>query len=686
MANPVEVWKAQKHGLDAWADVLRYADARTSMKDIPAADLERMKWHGVFYRKRDGQGTYMLRLRVTGCELTAAQAKAVAYVALEHGYGIVDVTTRANLQVQGLSIENVPRAIERLAAVGLSCKQTGHDNVRNVFGHPFAGLDPEELLDTRELCRELTGIFLDRRDLSNLPRKFNIAVCGRPSHSIPYWTQDLSFLATRNDAGAAGFMVLLGGKQGQHPRLGRPLPVFLEPEKAPPLTQAILELFNEQGSREKRDAARFGLLLDRLGVEGLLAELEKRLGFPLERWHREPAPPAGYEDLVGWFPQKQPGRWTMGLCPPLGRLTWRQLEGLALASQRWGEGELRTTVEQGIAIVGVPTGFRDAAATEAAQVGLSVHADSLVRSFVACTGKQFCNIAVTETKGQALKLIEQLRQRSLALHGIRIHMSGCPSGCGNHHTADIGLKGVRVKRLIGTREGFDVFLGGGVAGRLHLGLPYRLGVDVGQLPQLVEEVVREYYLRHQPGQTFSSYWRDRLRDAAPAAVAEGDYAAAVWECENCRHEHVGEDPPIFCPKCAALRRQFARLEERLRGPEPPAPIERADDGSAVIGDVASFPEGAGRLVKVDGREIAVFRLGESIFALDNACPHMGGALSEGVVRDGVVACPLHGWTFDVRTGQGVEPASERVGCHPVRVDGGRVLVQLGLPAARGSAP
>jgi len=160
MANPVEVWKCEKHGFDVWPDVLTHARATTPLRDIPTPDLERMKWYGVFYRKRDAPGSYMLRIRITANELTAVQAKEIARLAYELGYGIVDITTRANIQVQGLSIGDVPRALQRLEAVGLTTKQTGHDNVRNVFGHPLSGVDPDELIDTRPLCREITGNFL----------------------------------------------------------------------------------------------------------------------------------------------------------------------------------------------------------------------------------------------------------------------------------------------------------------------------------------------------------------------------------------------------------------------------------------------------------------------------------------------------------------------------------------------
>ena len=459
MANPIEVLKREKHGFDVWPDVLDHARAKTPMKDIPAPDLERMKWYGVFYRKRDTPGTYMLRIRITANELTAAQAKEIARIAYDLGYGIVDITTRANIQVQGLDIDAVPRAIERLAAVGLTTKQTGLDNVRNVFGHPLSGFDPDELIDTRALCREISNIFLDHRDYADLPRKFNIALCGRAEHAIHYWTQDLAFLAVRSGE-RIGFRVAIGGKQGQTPQLGRPLPIFVTPESVPQVTGAILDLFREQGLREKRDSARFHFLIEKIGVSGVLEELGRRLDVPLEAVAATDAalaPPSGYDALVGWLRQRRigveddparwdgPARWALGLSPALGRLSWMQLEGIGLASERWGSGRLRTTPEQGIVILDIESGCRDAIATQLAQWNLSVHVDSRTLNTIACTGKQFCNIAVTETKAHALQLIEQLRRRSLELHGIHIHMSGCPSSCANHHTADIGLKGVRVE-------------------------------------------------------------------------------------------------------------------------------------------------------------------------------------------------------------------------------------------------
>ncbi len=182
MANPVEEWKAAKHGLDAWADIEKMAADKTPMADIETPDLERMKWHGFFYRKRDQPGRYMNRIRLTANELTAEQAREIALMAYEYGHGIVDVTTRANVQIQGLEISHLPKVAQRLEKVGLTSKQTGHDNIRNVFGHPLSGVLAGELIDTRPLCRAVDQVFVGSRAYADLPRKLNICFNGSEDH------------------------------------------------------------------------------------------------------------------------------------------------------------------------------------------------------------------------------------------------------------------------------------------------------------------------------------------------------------------------------------------------------------------------------------------------------------------------------------------------------------------------
>jgi nitrite reductase/ring-hydroxylating ferredoxin subunit len=370
-------------------------------------------------------------------------------------------------------------------------------------------------------------------------------------------------------------------------------------------------------------------------------------------------------------------------------MTWRQMEGLALLSRKWGAGDLRTTHEQGIAVINIPTGFKDAAATDAASLALSVEADPFERSTAACTGSQFCNIAVTETKGHMFQLIEKLRKRALKLHGIRIHMSGCPSSCAQHFTADIGLKGVRVRRLLGTREGFDVYLGGGLAGQVHLGMLYKLGVDVDQLPTLIENVVGEFYLKHRAGQTFSAYWREKLQAAEAQKVGDNEYQLPVWLCEACDYRHTGEDPPVFCPSCAGLRRNFVRLDNVPTAVPTDGrageTVPTRDDGFVFAANAAALGDDAGLTVEVAGTEYALFRVDGEVRCTDAACPHEGASLADGEVKAGVVTCPWHNWKFDVCTGCSLDPPGNDIKTHETLVEDGRIFIKPAGSTAIGDA-
>ena len=572
--NAVEVWKAAQHGFDVWPDLLRWAREGTSVDRIEEPDLQRLKWYGVFWRKSDRE-RYMIRIRIPGCEMTSAQARAIAFVAYEAGHEIADVTTRGNVQVQGLPIQKIPGILAALEAVGLTTRQTGFDNIRNVTCPPLAGLDPAELIDPRPLARAISAMFVGSRELADLPRKFNIAITGRPDSAPADWTQDVAWLAARGDDGAAGFRLLVGGTQGQHPRLASCIPVLVPPERVVAATEAVLRLFRERGSREaKRHQVRFRYLVDAIGPDGVLEEVERRLGAPLPRFPAPPAPPAAGEGFIGWFPQRSSGRFAVGVAVPMGRLTWQQLEGLAVLAARHGDGTLRTATDQNVLLPGVRGEAREALGLDLGALGLAFEADALTRQTVVCTGKQFCSIAVTETKGLGFQLVEALRRRRVETFGIRIAISGCPNACAQHHTADIGLKGVKVRRGLRIVDGFDVLLGGGVGAELTLATPYKKGVPFAQLPELLERVIREYHARRQPGESFTAFWQARLRGTPPDVVAPEEPPA--WRCRECDYVHAGAAAPAFCPRCAALRARFAR-----------------DDGAPEVSGLPAEPVAAG---------------------------------------------------------------------------------------------
>jgi ferredoxin-nitrite reductase len=695
--NKVEAWKAEKHGFDVWPDVEAHARAATPMSEIADPDLERMKWYGIFYRKRVEDGRYMVRIRIPGCELTAAQAKMVAVIARD-GYSIIDVTTRGNLQVQGLHVNDLPKMVDRLEAVGLTSKQTGHDNVRNVMTHPWAGLDPAELVDVRALCRRLTEVFLDDRLLSNLPRKFNVAVDGRPAPALHCWTQDTSFVAARRDDGSIAFHWLLAGTQGQNPHLAWKVPVWVREQQAPDVLLHALHVFRDHGSREKRDKARLRYLIEKIGVEEFLRRVEERLGYALQPCDAEIPEIDEQEDFIGWFRQKQEGLLALGVSIPLGRLTHEQFDGLADLADRYGNGTLRTAYDQGMVVPNIPASDRAGAVRLLNRVGLEHEADSITRNIIACTGRQFCNIAVSETKGHAFGLMDALRAKGVRLAGIKVNMSGCPSSCAQTYTSDIGLKGVRVRRGSTTCDAFDVLVGGGVQGRVELGRLYRKGVDLVQLPEVIAELVRTYDDEHERGQTFSRFWRQRLGDGhEPSALDPDEHRPDVWLCESCSHEHRGDDPPVFCPRCAALRRNFVRLDpgnatatgasDTPAGAESPAEkveLRATPDGYREACTMAELRRVGRRAVHLDGRDLAVFLVGDDVRCLDGLCPHEGGPMAEADVANGIVTCPWHGWAFRCDDGRSADGEACSLRTYAVKVEDGRVFVAV--PAATGPSP
>ncbi len=604
--SPVEVWKRAKHGIDVWPDMQRFAHEKTSMAAIEEADLERMKWYGFFYRKNNDFDHYMCRIRIPGCEMTADQARAIAFAAYESGYSIVDVTTRGNVQIQGLTIDTLPAVRAALERVDLTSRQTGHDNVRNVTSHPWAGLDPLELIDTRELARQVQDMVIGDREFSDLPRKMNVALTGRPDPAAHTWTQDISYVAAIGPDNSVGFQLLLGGNQGQTPKLAWHIPVFVAPGHVLEVTAAILRTFRELGLRHNRHQVRLRYLVERIGPDGTLVEVEKRLGYELPRFPKPVAKPAAEENFVGWFKQGQDDLWALGVCVPVGRLTAEEFEGLSVVARQYGSGTIRTTYDQNLVLPGIPTAAKEEVAYAVARYGLTFEPDLATRNMVACTGKQFCNIAVTETKGYAYRLIEELRRRRVQLHGIHIHMSGCPSSCAMSYTADIGLKGVKIRRGIRVLDAFDIFLGGGFGDDVQMGALFQKGVPFGELPDVIASLVREFYLHRSAGETFSQHWRNKLA-GHKAEPPSGELPR--WRCTRCAHVHVAQDPPPFCPICAAIR---ARFEPAPEGTPEAAAAAEAPSAAAVA--VRAKP--AGKRILIVGGSIGGHTAAQTARALD----------------------------------------------------------------------
>ncbi len=345
--NDVEAWKRQKHGFDVWSDLEAHARRATPLDAIPYADIQRLKWYGIFAaRHRDApDARYMLRVRVPACELTASQARASAQVA-RRGSGPLEITRQGDLQVRGLRLGDLPPAIARLESEGLTGRQTGHDNIRNIPTHLLAGLDPGELLDARPLCRALTDVFLGDRLLSDLPRRITASVDGRETPCASCWNQDLSFVAARAPDGTPGFRWLLATSHA-------PPLWFAEPD-IPDLFRQTMHLYRDQTCRANRSRARLRDFIAQCGLHPFLNQLQDRLATPFRPLPGPPPTRATPCRHHGWIAQKQPDLWSLAIAVPPETLTPRLLTGLADLAETFGDGTLRTTFGATFVLPAIP--------------------------------------------------------------------------------------------------------------------------------------------------------------------------------------------------------------------------------------------------------------------------------------------------------------------------------------------
>ena len=488
--NRIEAMKAEKDGLDVQEDLARFA--REGWKTLGDDDKERLKWVGVFHR-RPTPGHFMMRVRMPNGIVSAAQARLLGEITREAGRAsgrpIADVTTRQQIQLRWVTLENVPEVIARLEAAGLSSLQTGMDNIRGIIGCPATGLTPGELLDTAPIATAFQKIFLGNKEFTNLPRKFNVTITGCLEHCTGGETQDIS-LTPAVTGHEPGFNLAVGGKQGSGgPVFATPLDAFVRPNEAADVCAAIALVFRDHGPRESRSKARLAFLLEVWGAARMRAELEKRLGRSL--------PPAGadarlatHTDHVGVFRQKQAGLNYVGLKTPVGRLTGEQLLELARLAEQYGRGELRFTPLQNVLLPHVPDARLGDLTQEPLLRALPYNPSEVARGLVACTGTDFCNLALIDTKTRALALAKEFEARFGSTRPIAVRWSGCPAGCGNHHTADIGLQGCKVKVNGKIVDGVHVFVGGRGGADARAGLRILEDLPCDQLPEVLERLVR----------------------------------------------------------------------------------------------------------------------------------------------------------------------------------------------------
>jgi nitrite reductase (NADH) large subunit len=452
--NKVELMKEAKQPLDCLPDLLRHAP-NNNWAELSEDDKQRGKWFGLFFRKPT-PGNFMLRIRLNAGQANARQLRVIADLSDEFGKGFADLTTRQQIQLRWFTLADVEEIWRRLDAVGLNSLQTGMDNVRGVCGCPVAGLTPHELFDASPVVHEYTRLIVGNRDFTNLPRKFNVTITGCLENCCHGETQDIGLVpAYRELEGQQvnGFNVLVGGKQGSGGyRPAVPLDVFVRPEEAARLALEITAIFRDHGPRATRTHARLAFLIAERGPQWFRQELERRWGKPLLKGGTD-LRKKHHVDHLGIHPQKRsphsanPPLYYVGLNVPVGRITTEQLRGVADIAERYGTGEVRLTVGQNLVVPNVPETRIGALADEPIFRELPYDPSPIMRGLVACTGIDYCAMALIETKGWAVRVAKDLERRTEGrkLQPLTIHWSGCAAGCGLHQVATIGLQGCRAR-------------------------------------------------------------------------------------------------------------------------------------------------------------------------------------------------------------------------------------------------
>jgi ferredoxin-nitrite reductase len=520
-----EKFKRELHPFDGYGRL----KAQAAKNEYPKpADNFRWRYFGLFY-VAPNQNSYMCRLRMPNGILTHWQFAGVADLAERHGGGYAHVTTRANLQVREIEAKAAVAMVEGIQDLGLSSRGTGADNIRNVTGSPTAGIDRQELLDTRPYAHEWHFHILNERALYGLPRKFNVAFDGGGIIPALEDTNDIGFQAVEVKDGfgvAAGvwFRLIIGGITG-HKDFARETGVVVAPADATKVADAIVRVFIDHGDRTDRNKARLKYVIDRMGTENVLALVEEKLGCKLDRVSGDamtPRPAFDRTAHIGVHPQKQPDRNWIGVVLPVGKMTAAQMRGLAEVAHELGDGDIRLTVWQNLIISGVPTDKVAAAQARIEALGLSTSTNSIRAGLVACTGNVGCKFAASDTKGHAEAIARWCEDR-VALDGpINIHLTGCHHSCAQHYIGDVGLIACKVATSDDgdTVEGYHIHVGGGFGPDAAIAPEIFHDVKAEDAPRTVERMLKAYLAhRSSPQESFLAFARRHDVDALRELIA-----------------------------------------------------------------------------------------------------------------------------------------------------------------------
>jgi sulfite reductase (ferredoxin) len=543
-AQRVERLKRSKNAWDHFDEIQQFA--RDGFDSIPP------EWLGTYFRSwgvytqgdglgvtggKNGEGKampfFMVRIRIPNGLLNSEQVRTIARLAERHGQGVADITVRQNVQLHWVTIESLPDVLQSLWKVGLTTTGACGDVARNITGCPLAGLDGEEIIDASPLALEIDRALGGNSEFYNLPRKFKISITGcRHWCSYPE-INDVGLTATtrvRNGKTEVGFTLRVGGGLSTNPHLAERLDAFIRPEQVVAVVRGVAEIFRaSEVLRQSREKARLKFLFLEHGwtADTFLAELQQQIGFSLEPGEREEVPADIHRDHVGVHAQKQPGLVYVGASVLRGRITPQQLNLAADLADRYADGHVRNTVMQNLLIVNVREESAALVAAQLTAAGLQVQASAFARGTVACTGSEFCKLALTETKSFARWLTEELEERLPAFEEqLKLHITGCPNSCGQHWIADIGIEGKKIKQDGRIVDAYYFCVGGSVGQFASIARPVGYRCTAATVPDAIERLLQGFNNGRNGQENLRQFFGRHSNDELRALLA-GTFVAAV---------------------------------------------------------------------------------------------------------------------------------------------------------------
>jgi len=543
-AQRVERLKRSKNAWEHFDEIREFA--RKGIGSVPP------EWLGTYFRswgiytQGDGAGVvggangegkstpyFMVRIRIPNGLLTSEQARVIADLSEQHGRGVADLTVRQNVQLHWVAIESLPEVLERLWSVGLTTTGACGDVARNITGCPLAGLDGHEIVDASPLALEIDRQLGGNSEFYNLPRKFKISITGCRSWCSYPEINDIGLTATtrqRNGRTEIGFSLRVAGGLSTDPHLGVRINAFIQWDQVIPVVRGVAEIFRaSEVLRQSREKARLKFLFLQHGwtAESFLEELERQIGFKLDPAEEEEVPADIHRDHVGIHSQKQPGLSYVGASVLRGRTTPQQLRTAADLAERYADGQVRNTIMQNLLIINVPNDRAVLVAAELTAAGLPVGGSVFARGTVACTGSEFCKLALTETKSFARWLSEELEDRLPGFQEqLRLNITGCPNSCGQHWIADIGIEGKKIKKDGRMVDAYYFCIGGSVGQFASIARPVGYRCAATEVPDAIERLLLGFNELREPGENLRQFFARHSNDDIRELLA-GGYAASV---------------------------------------------------------------------------------------------------------------------------------------------------------------